>query len=66
MTHIYTVSREHEVEGFTDHWNSQDPHVKFTTEVEEEGKLAFLYICVHHKDNGVAYLEATHADHTST
>ena len=60
------TSHEHYLEGFTDHLNSQDPHIKFITDVEEESKLAFLDICVHHRNVGSAptmvYHKATHTD----
>ena len=37
---------EYDVEDFTTHLNSVDPHIQFTSEPQKEEKLAFLDTCV--------------------
>ena len=43
----FVVIHEYEIERFTQHINSQDPNIKFTSEVVQDNKLAFLYTLVH-------------------
>ena len=38
----FVVIHEYDIESFTTHINSQDPHIKFTMERDIEGKLPFL------------------------
>ena len=51
---------------FTNHLNTLDLHIKFTTEEEEDGKLAFLDTNTMRKENGelkiTIYRKATHTD----
>ena len=43
----FTVLHEYDVEEFTEHINSIDPHIKFTIEPEKDSKLPFLDLCTH-------------------
>ena len=58
---------DHEVEGFTEYLNSRDPNIKLTMEPVSDGKLAFLDICVHIKDDGstkvTMYRKPTYTNH---
>ena len=54
------------VEAFLEHLNRQHPRIKFTTEVQKEGKISFLATLVHVlPDNSTKitiYRKATHTD----
>ena len=62
----FTVLHEYDVEEFTDHINSIDPHIKFRVEPEKDSKLPFLDLCTHILDDGstkiTIYWKPTHTD----
>jgi hypothetical protein len=48
MDNTFTVLHEYDVEEFTEHINSMDPHIKFTIERhEKDSKLPFMDLCTH-------------------
>ncbi|KAL9986803.1 hypothetical protein ACROYT_G001002 [Oculina patagonica] len=57
---------EHAVDSFSDHLNSIDQHIQFTSEQEKEGKIPFLDTCVHVNQDGSTkisvYRKSTHTD----
>ncbi|KAL9970993.1 hypothetical protein ACROYT_G023466 [Oculina patagonica] len=57
---------EHAVDSFSDHLNSIDQHIQFTSEQEKEGKIPFLDTCVHVNQDGSTkisvYRKPTHTD----
>ena len=54
------------VNAFLEHLNSQHPRIQFTTETEQDRKLAFLDALVHRLQSGetktTIYRKATHTD----
>ncbi|KAK2147713.1 hypothetical protein NP493_3394g00000 [Ridgeia piscesae] len=62
----FTVLHEYDVEEFTEHINSNDPHIKFTIEPEKDSKLPFLDLCTHILDDGctkiIIYRKPRHTD----
>ena len=49
---IFAIVRRSAVESLLDHLNQQHPAIRFTIEIEEEGKLPFLDTAVHRCDGG--------------
>ena len=66
MDDTFTILHKYDVEEFTEHINSIDPHIKFTIEPEEDSKLHFLDLCIHILDDGsmkiTIYMKPTHTD----
>ena len=62
----FTVLHEYDVEEFTEHISSIDPHIKFTIVPEKYSKLPFLDLCIHILDDGstkiTIYRKPTHTD----
>ena len=49
----FTVLYQYDVEEFTEHINSMDPHIKFTIERhQKDSKLPFMDLCTHILDDG--------------
>ena len=63
-----TITKLHAgfVDDFTAYLNSRNPHIQFTVEPEEDGKLPFLDTCVHLNEDGslrtTVYRKKTHTD----
>ena len=61
-----TILHEYDVEEFTEHINSIDPYIKFTTEPEKDSKLPFLDLCTRILDDEstkiTIYWKPTHTD----
>ena len=66
----FTVLLEYDVEEFTEHINSIDPHIKFTIGPEKDSKLPFLDLCTHILDDGstkiTIYRKLTHTHQYSS
>ena len=62
----FVLIHEHNNNEFTEHINSLDANIKFTTEPEQDGKLPFLDTCIHVNDDGstkvTIYRKPTHTD----
>ena len=63
-----TMTKIHEgaVSSFSDHLNSINPHIRFTSEEEKNGRISFLDTCLHLKEDGstkvTVYRKPTHTD----
>ena len=66
MGDTFTVIHEYHVDESTTHLNSLDYNIKFTTELEQDGRLPFLDACVNINEDGsthvIVYGELTHTD----
>ena len=66
MDDTFVKIEEEHIDEFTNHINSIDSNIKFTSELEEDGKLAFLDVQIHvMEDGGIktsVYHKATHTD----
>ena len=63
-----TMTKIHEgaVSSFSDHPNSINSHIRFTSEEEKNGRIPFLDTCLHLKEDGstmvTVYRKPTHTD----
>ena len=66
MDDTFTILHEYDMEEFTEHINSIDPHIKCTIKPEEDSKLPFMDLCTHILDDGsmkiTIYWKPTHQD----
>ena len=62
----FVLLHEYDVDNFTRHINSLDPHIQFTMEPEQGGSLPFLDLSIHVLDDGstkiTIYRKPTHTD----
>jgi hypothetical protein len=62
----FVCIHEYDVDSFTTHINSLDPHIRFTKELMVDGKLAFLDAQVTITEDGTiqttVYRKPTHTD----
>jgi hypothetical protein len=52
MTYLQNGGMEKKLEEFLTHLNNLSQHIKFTIEMEEDGKLPFLDVLLTKKENG--------------
>ena len=66
MDDTFVKIHEYFVDEFTQHLNSIDENIKFTTEPEDQGKLPFLDSCTNINEDGSldlsVYRKPTHTD----
>ena len=61
----FTAVHKDEIDTFHEHLNRQNPHIQFTKEIEENGKIAFLDCLVSRDENKLRttiYRKPTHTD----
>ena len=62
----FTILHKYAIQGFTDHINAQNEHIKFTIEGEQDGQLPFLDTLVIVNDDCTLktkiYRKPTHTD----
>ena len=62
----FTILHEYDIQLFTAHLNSIDPHIQFTIEPELEGRMPFLDTCIHINNDAsiktTIYRKPTHTD----
>jgi len=62
----FAILHEYDINAFLEHINNQHPHIQFTMEQEEEGRLPFLDTTVVVRDDGsittTVYRKKTHTD----
>ena len=61
----FTAVGKDEIDTFHEHFNRQNPHIQFTKEIEENGKISFLDCLVSHDENKLRttiYRKPTHTD----
>ena len=61
----FTAVHKDEINTFHEHVNRQNPHIQFTKELKENGKIPFLDCLVNHEENKVRttiYRKPTHTD----
>ena len=59
----FTAVHKDEIDTFHEHLNRQNPHIQFTEEIEENGKIPFLDCLVSHDENKLwttIYRKPTH------
>ena len=66
MYDTFTILHEYASQGFTNHINAQNEHIKFIIEAEQDGQLPFLDTLVIVNDDGTLktkiYRKPTHTD----
>ena len=61
----FTAVHKDEIDTFHEHLNRQNPHIQFTKEIEENGKIPFLDCLVSRDENKLRttiYRKPTHTD----
>ena len=51
----FTAVHKDEIDTFHEHLNRQNPHIQFTKEIEENGKIPFLDCLVSRDENKLLY-----------
>ena len=65
VDHTFTAIHKDEIDTFHEHLNRQNPHIQFTKEIEENGKIPFLDCLVSRNENKLRttiYRKPTHTD----